>query len=115
MSLRAAARLEREHGISARVLDLRWLAPLPIDDVLEQARAVGKLLVADECRRSGNVSEALAGAILDADVPCRFMRVNSADSFIPLGDAANLVLLSEDEIFEAALTLARTKGHSRSQ
>ena len=113
MSLRTAARLEREHGILARVLDLRWVVPLPIEDVLTHARAVGKLLVVDECRRSGNVSEALAAAVLDADVPCRFMRVNSADSFVPLGEAANLVLVSEDEILAAALTLARAKGLNR--
>jgi 2-oxoisovalerate dehydrogenase E1 component len=109
MSLRAAARLEREHGIAARVLDLRWIAPLPTDDVVLHAREVKKLLVVDECRRSGNVSEALAAAVLDANVDCKFRRVTSADSFIPLGDAANLVLLSEDEIFEAARELAKKK------
>ena len=91
MSLRAAARLETRTRNLGAVLDLRWVVPLPIDDVLEHGRAVGKLLVVDECRRSGNVSEALAAAVLDADVPCRFMRVNSADSFVPLGDAASLV------------------------
>jgi 2-oxoisovalerate dehydrogenase E1 component len=107
MSLRAAARLEREHGISARVLDLRWISPLPIDDVLAHASAVGKLLVVDECRRSGNISEALAAAVLDAGTPCRFLRVNSADSFVPLGEAANLVLVSEEEIVDAARKLAR--------
>ena len=105
MSLRAAERLQNEHGLSARVLDLRWLAPLPIDDLLQHARATGRLLVADECRRSGSVSEALAAALLDAQLAVRFARVTSADSFIPLGDAANLVLLSENEIVDAALEL----------
>jgi 2-oxoisovalerate dehydrogenase E1 component len=33
------------------------------------------------------------------------MRVASKDSFVPLGDAARLVLLSEDEIEAAALAL----------
>jgi 2-oxoisovalerate dehydrogenase E1 component len=106
MSLRVASRLEKEHGIAARVLDLRWISPLPIDDVLAHAGGVGKLLVVDECRRSGNISEALAAAVLDANTACRFARVNSADSFIPLGDAANLVLVSEEEILQAALGLA---------
>jgi hypothetical protein len=32
-------------------------------------------------------------------------RVVGADSYIPLGAAANLVLVSESEILEAALTL----------
>jgi len=106
MSLRVAERLQREHGIAARVLDLRWISPLPIDDVLAHAGAVGKLLVVDECRRSGNVSEALAAAVLDANIACRFARVNAADSLIPLGDAANLVLVSEEEIMRAARALA---------
>jgi len=66
MSLRVAERLQRERGISARVIDLRWIVPLPIGEVLAHAGAVGKLLVVDECRRSGNVSEALAAAILDS-------------------------------------------------
>jgi 2-oxoisovalerate dehydrogenase E1 component len=33
-------------------------------------------------------------------------RVAAADSFIPLGDAANLVLVSVDEIVDAASQLA---------
>jgi 2-oxoisovalerate dehydrogenase E1 component len=106
MSLRVAERLKRERGIAARVIDLRWIVPLPAGEVLEHAGEVGKLLVVDECRRSGNVSEALAAAVLDSNTSCRFMRVNSADSFIPLGDAANLVLVSEEEIWSAALKLA---------
>jgi hypothetical protein len=37
-----------------------------------------------------------------------FARVSSADSFIPLADAANLVLMQEDEI--VATTLAISGG-----
>jgi len=105
MSLRAARALSAEHGIHARVLDLRWLVPLPIDAVVEHARATGRLLVVDECRESGSVSEALAAAALDRNVSARFARVTSADSFIPLGEAADLVLLGEREIVQAALRL----------
>jgi len=104
-SLRAARRLERERGLHARVLDLRWLAPLPIDDVVEHARKTGQLLVVDEGRRSAGISEAIAAAVLDAGLDVRFRRVTGADSFIPLGDAANLVLVSESEIYDAALEL----------
>jgi 2-oxoisovalerate dehydrogenase E1 component len=107
MSLRTARRLAAETGIHARVLDLRWIAPLPIDDVITHARECGKLLVVDECRRSGSPSEALAASVLDAELPVRFARVASADSYIPLGDAAKLVLVSEEEIFAAAKALAR--------
>ncbi len=37
MSLRVARRLA-VRGIGARVVDLRWLAPLPVDDLLREAR-----------------------------------------------------------------------------
>ena len=105
LSLRAAAQLEREQKIKVRVLDLRWIAPLPIDAVLQHAREVPRVLVVDECRVSGNVSEALAAAVLDAGLACRFRRVNAADSLIPLGDAANLVLVAEAEIVAAGAAL----------
>jgi 2-oxoisovalerate dehydrogenase E1 component len=35
------------------------------------------------------------------------VRVASQDSFVPLGPAASLVLLSEDEIEKAAITVAQ--------
>ena len=104
MSLRVAKRLA-ERGIHARVLDLRWLAPLPLDDILREAWATGRVLVADETRRSGGVSEGVLAALVDAGFGGRMARVASKDSFVPLGAAANLVLLSEEEIEAAALRL----------
>jgi 2-oxoisovalerate dehydrogenase E1 component len=104
MSLRVARRLEAE-GVRARVLDLRWLAPLPVDDLLREARATGRVLVVDETRRTGGVSEGVVTALVDAGFEGKMARVASKDSFIPLGDAANLVLLSEEEILDAALAL----------
>jgi 2-oxoisovalerate dehydrogenase E1 component len=102
MSLRVARRLEA-HGISARVLDLRWLAPLPVDDLLEHASATGRVLVVDETRRTGGVSEAVVTALVDAGYSGSVRRVTSEDSFIPLGAAASHVLLDEDTIEKAAL------------
>ncbi|HEY5924065.1 MAG TPA: thiamine pyrophosphate-dependent enzyme [Kofleriaceae bacterium] len=111
MSVRVARALEAR-GVAARVVDLRWIAPLPelaIRAHAEQARAI---LIVDECRRSGNISEGIAAAL--ADVPALrakpLARVTSADSFIPLAEAANLVLLQEPEIFAAALALT-TASH----
>jgi 2-oxoisovalerate dehydrogenase E1 component len=105
LSLRAARRL-REHGVDARIVDLRWLAPLPADDLVREANATGRVLVVDETRRTGGVSEGVVTALVDAGFDGSVARVASKDSFIPLGDAANLVLLSEAEIEEAALELA---------
>lgn len=110
MSLRVARRLERR-GVSSRVLDLRWLAPLPVDDILREASATGRVLVADETRRSGGVSEGVLTALVDGGFTGAMARVTSRDSFIPLGPAAGHVLLSEDQIEAAAVRL--TEGEHR--
>jgi 2-oxoisovalerate dehydrogenase E1 component len=104
MSLRVARRLASQ-GIGARVVDLRWLAPLPADDVLREARATGRVLVVDETRRSGGVSEGVVTALVDAGYQGRIARVTSEDSFIPLGPAAHSVLLDEPTIEKAAVDL----------
>jgi len=65
MSLRLAARLATG-GIGCRVLDLRWIAPLPAEDILREATVTGRVLVADETRRSGGVSEAIITTLVDA-------------------------------------------------
>jgi 2-oxoisovalerate dehydrogenase E1 component len=104
LALRVARRLERR-GARARVLDLRWLAPLPVEDILREANATGAVRVVDETRRSGGVSEGVFAELVDGGFEGRLARVTSKDSFVPLGDAARLVLVSEDEIAAAALAL----------
>ncbi|MFO7571499.1 MAG: thiamine pyrophosphate-dependent enzyme [Gaiellaceae bacterium] len=104
LSLRVARRLAAR-GVHARVVDLRWLAPLPVEDLVREARASGRVLVVDETRRTGGVSEGVLAALVDAGFDGRVARVASKDSFVPLGDAARLVLVSEDEIEAAALRL----------
>ena len=104
MALRVARRLAGR-GVSARVLDLRWIAPLPVEDLLCAATATGRVLVADETRHSGGVGEGVVTALVERGFAGRIARVASYDSFIPLGDAADLVLLHEDTIERAALEL----------
>ncbi|MFI9381419.1 thiamine pyrophosphate-dependent enzyme [Kutzneria sp. NPDC052558] len=104
MCLRVARRLAAA-GISCRVLDLRWLAPLPVEDIHREAAATGRVLVVDETRRTGGVAESVITALSDASFPGIVRRVASADSFIPLGDAALTVLLSEETIHDAAVSM----------
>ncbi|MFD6396069.1 thiamine pyrophosphate-dependent enzyme [Nocardia sp. NPDC060249] len=105
MSLRSANRLAAQ-GIHTRVLDLRWLNPLPADDLLHHAEATGRVLVADETRSSGGVSESVYAALIDSGYRGALARVTSADSFVPLGPAADTVLLSEADIEAAAIRLS---------
>jgi 2-oxoisovalerate dehydrogenase E1 component len=106
LSLRAARSLAAD-GIACRVLDLRWLAPLPYEDLLRAAAATGRVLVADETRRTGGVSESVITTLVDAGFTGRIARVASHDSFLPLGDATAAVLLSEAGIEDAARDLVR--------
>lgn len=101
MSLRAAARLEGR--VDCSVMDLQWLSPLPVEELLMIADRSDRVLIVDETRRSGGVSESILTALVDGGYRGRIERVTSKDSFIPLGPAADKVLLSEDEIIAAAL------------
>jgi 2-oxoisovalerate dehydrogenase E1 component len=105
MSLRVANRLSRQ-GIRADVVDLRWLAPLPVADVLEAAAESGRVLVVDETRHGGGVGEGVITALVENGFTGPIARVAAQDSFVPLGRAAEHVLLSEAEIDKAAITLA---------
>jgi 2-oxoisovalerate dehydrogenase E1 component len=82
--------------------------PLPWDDVLRHSQATGRVLVVDESRHSGNVSEALLAGLFERAPGVRAARVTAADCFVPLGDAAELVLVSQAEVMEAALRLSRS-------
>ncbi len=104
MSLRAAKKLEAQ-GISCRVLDLRWISPLPVADLRRHAEACRAVLVVDETRRTGGVSEGVFAALIDSGVQRPLARVASTDCYIPLGEAANLVLVSERDIMDAAVKL----------
>ncbi|MCB9742494.1 MAG: MFS transporter [Alphaproteobacteria bacterium] len=105
MSLRVARRLEQAHGVRCRVLDLRWLNPLPEVDILREAQASGKVLVVDETRKTGGVSEAIFTALVEGGFRGPTARVCGHDTFIPLGGAANEVLVQEHDIERAAREL----------
>jgi 2-oxoisovalerate dehydrogenase E1 component len=100
LSLRAQRRLAAL-GIDVTVLDLRWLAPLPVAELVHEARRVGRVLVVDETRRSGGVGEGVLAALVEAGVTAPMARVAAHDTFVPLGEAAWTVLVSEDDVMEA--------------
>lgn len=106
LSQRVAERLAGE-GIGCRVLDLRWLVPLPIDELLAHAAEVGRVVVVDETRHLGGAGEAIVAALVEHGYAGSLRRVAAKDCFIPLGDAANLVLLSEHDIADAIRATVR--------
>ena len=72
--------------IDLRVIDLRWLVPLPFAALATALAGVSCVLFVDECRRSGNVSEALMTWGAEVGLP-RMARLTAEDSFIATGPA----------------------------
>jgi 2-oxoisovalerate dehydrogenase E1 component len=107
LSLRAARALEAA-GIRARVLDLRWLAPLPHENVRAHAEECGRVLFVDECRATGGgVSDALIARLAEGGFTGKLRSVRAADSYVPLGPATAAVLVREDQIEQAAKDMCR--------
>jgi 2-oxoisovalerate dehydrogenase E1 component len=107
LSLKAARRLKEQHGINARVLDVRWLNPLPFEAIRQHAAECGRVLVADECRATGGgIADAVIAALAENGFRGPLKSVRAVDTYVPLAEAANLVLISADQITEAAHSLA---------
>ena len=107
LSHQAQAKLA-EQGIEARVVDLRWLAPLDERGILAQVNECDSVLIVDECRQTGSISEALVTLIHEqASAMPKLKRVTASDSFIPLGAAAYEVLPSVDNIIAAAMEICQ--------
>ncbi len=112
LSLRAAKKLADETGIRARVVDLRWLNPLNESFIRDQSLATGRVLIVDEGRRTGGLSEAIFTVLAEGGLGyLPTARVVGDDTFIPLGDAWTHVLPSEQTILDAAKSLVGAARH----
>ncbi|OYY71460.1 MAG: MFS transporter [Sphingomonadales bacterium 28-55-16] len=101
LSRQAASELEAD-GIRLRIIDLRWLHPLEPDAIAAAVADCQNILIVDECRRSGSLSEKLMTILTEAGRGDVTSRITAEDCFIPLGPAAELVLPSKASIIEAA-------------
>ena len=107
MSLRAAVDLA-DLGTRVRVMDVRWLNPLPMAAIRRHAAHVGRVLVVDEARATGGgIGDAVVSGLVEHGYRGRVATVRSADSYVPLGPAADHVLLGVPEIVEAAGRLVK--------
>ena len=105
LSRQAEARLAAE-GVKARVIDLRWLNPLPRAALLEAVAGCDRILIVDETRATGGVSEALVTQFAEAGLGAT--RLAAEDSFIATGPAYGATMPSAQGIFEAAMALVGT-------
>jgi 2-oxoisovalerate dehydrogenase E1 component len=105
-SRQAAKTLAEKHGVRAKIIDMRWLAPIDSEHLLDEIGDCPHVLIVDECRKTGSWSEWLCGLLVERAVKVPRVRVVAADDcFIPLGKAAAAGLPSTDEIVRDALKL----------
>jgi len=104
MSLRVAKKLA-EKGIQCTVVDIRWLQPLPIESLLNDVAAFERILIVDECRQNSGIANELAAELWEKTTCRHIGRVQAQNTYIPLGAAANLVLVQEEDIEQKALAL----------
>ncbi|MDT8340990.1 MAG: thiamine pyrophosphate-dependent enzyme [Longimicrobiales bacterium] len=111
MSLQAQRILQVEHGLPVRVVDLRWLNPLPFEAVRREAAGAAAVLVVDECRSTGGgIAEAVVAHLAERDHPGPLRSLRAPDTYVPLGPAADTVLIQTRDVVRAVLELAAGRG-----
>jgi 2-oxoisovalerate dehydrogenase E1 component len=106
LSLQAQKILKEQHNIETKVIDLRWLSPLPEQAILREVQNTKSILIVDEGRKSGSVSEALITLLVENQISCPIIaRITGDDCFIPLGTSWKHVLPSRDKIIEQILKM----------
>jgi 2-oxoisovalerate dehydrogenase E1 component len=114
LSRQAESVLKSEHGINARVIDIHWISPLPETGLLRAIKGCKNVLVVDECRKTGSLSEQIVALMVEKVSPLPKITVEAAkDSFIPLGLTATVTLPSKESIVESALKLVKLKQVSK--
>ena len=114
LSCQAKRILEEEHGIQVRVVDLRWLAPLPSQSLEDAISGCRHVLIVDECRISGSQSAALMAFMSEhSKVTDSFARIAADDSFIPTGPSYAATLPSRESVVEASRRLVMKTAQRR--
>ncbi len=82
-ALKAARTLE-EQGVSAEVIDLRSLAPLDRDTVIESVKKTGRLIVVDEDYHSYGMTAEIIASVVEVGVPLKAAPQRVAYPDIPI-------------------------------
>ncbi len=114
LSRQAASILANQYQIQTKIIDIRWLNPLPIEAILKEVQGAKQILIVDESRKSGSVSEGLWTMLQEqSDKPLPLSRITASDSFIPLGDAWQHVLPSRDGIVNQVVKIFKSQENNR--
>lgn len=105
LSRQAQAKLADEK-INTRVIDLRWLSPLPEAALVAALDGCSHALIVDETRKTGGLSEALM-ALLSEQTDIAHARLAAHDSFIATGPAYAATMPSTEDIIAAVKDLVK--------
>ena len=94
-------------GIKTRIVDTRWLSPLPKEALTEAVMDCKNILIVDETRHSGGVAEALIAHFHEAAPAVPLARLTATDSFIATGPAYAATMPSSAQIVAAAKGLVK--------
>jgi 2-oxoisovalerate dehydrogenase E1 component len=94
-------------GVNARIVDARWLSPLPKAALTAAVAGARHILIVDETRHSGGVAEALMAHFHEAAPGVPLARLTAEDSFIATGPAYAATMPSFQGIVAAAKGLVR--------
>jgi 2-oxoisovalerate dehydrogenase E1 component len=103
-ALEAVERLEKEHGLSAELIDARSLVPFDYGPVLESVRKTGRiLLAADACERGSHLNTLAANigmlAFHDLDAPVAIL--GARNWITPAAEMEDLFFPTVDGILDA--------------
>lgn len=108
----AAARLEKEQGISVEVVDPRTLVPLDKETIIASAKKTGRVLIVHEACQTGGFGGELAAVIADSeafyylDAPIR--RYGGLDVPIPYcPELEKYVVPTRDNVIKKVIELVR--------
>ena len=112
-ALAAAETLQREHRISAEVVDLRTIIPLDRDTVLQSVAKTGRAVITDECHYSYGAAAEIAATLAEkglASLKAPVRRVTMPD--VPIPSSAPLeaeITVTAEKIVAGALDVMRSK------
>jgi len=113
-SAQAEKILRETHGIACRIIDIRWIAPLPERAIISATIDCKYILIVDECRSTGSQSESLMTLFAEKSNQSP-TRLAAKDSFIATGPAYGVTMPSRNDIVNAALVLVSNELQNNQQ
>ena len=106
ISLQAQQEIERKIKKKIQIVDLRWLSDINIKNLLKTIGNSSRILIVEECRKSGSYGEGLLADLNVASKSSLKIKLLAAqNSFIPIGEGATSTLPNKNSIIKAAQEL----------